>query len=384
MRKELAHRTLSPEEIAMLSDIFRFILPEIKTQSDVDALAPGEMAIDYRRGEICIKSPYTGKPFYPNNAERLKLLGRKIVPGTTKFNADLVHGITFYTDLIELDKINEAFTPDSVIRQMHRPAVLFAKVAYDNYEGFGWPSASGTCLCIKSSEDAVIIKYYADKTNLEYIGQYNSEKHLFEGWSTANGSSDDYQVSTETGGVHASITIPGEIKDFTTIYVNVEEAILPGADISVNGTTPKPILGPDGKPLSTEITENTSIMLIYDNLKDAWVYVDRTETAIVMMMRLISERVADINRGTDDKTQNLIKKYQEMLNESENRMQNSMKSLREQHDREISVIKTAYDNQIEALTGKIKELEEQLTTLTKKVNTELVILPGADDEIVTE
>ena len=43
-------RTLTPYQMSLLADIFRLILKEVKVDSDLEKLAPGELGISYTNG----------------------------------------------------------------------------------------------------------------------------------------------------------------------------------------------------------------------------------------------------------------------------------------------------------------------------------------------
>ena len=151
MREPTGH-PLSEEQCALLSQIFRFIPKEINTTEDRDKLAPGELGINYKRGEIWVRNPHTGKIFCPNSVEFWKSISEKYDARKKQLNADLVRGITFYTNLIELERINASFSPDTVIRQMVAPAILYAPVKYENYKAMNWPTSSGMVYVVKITD----------------------------------------------------------------------------------------------------------------------------------------------------------------------------------------------------------------------------------------
>lgn len=333
MRRDPENWTLTEEQYQWLSKIFRFIPKEINTSQDRDKLAPGELGINYKTGEIWVRNPHTGKIFCPNSVEFWKSISKKYNPRTQILNADTVRGITFYTDLIELEHADTSYTPDTVIRQMWAPAILYAPVQFDNFEGLNWPSNSGMVYVVKIAEENVIIRYYADNSNLEYEGRYNRAKHLFEGWVLSSGSPDDYFSETEGGGDTTNITINNELKDLMCVIIHVTEELYPGATISVNGGDPKPIIFQNGLPLDTEIVANTTIMLIYDALRDAWILMDSTDSASAVILRIALERVADALKNVNQSVGDMEKHVQEKMDEIDRRINARLLELSEKYDR---------------------------------------------------
>lgn len=190
MRRDPVQDKISPEEAALLADIFRLILQEVRSDEDKHKLAPGELGINYKTKTLYIRNPYTGEIFSPNSLEHLAQILTKYDYKNNILNADRVSEITFYNRLTQLDKLGVDFTPDSVIRQMHAPAILFGSVEYANYEVLGWPSDSGVCVAYKSDEEHVLIRYYDNRTYITYEGRYNHAKHFFEGWAIGGGAAD--------------------------------------------------------------------------------------------------------------------------------------------------------------------------------------------------
>ncbi|MCM1230256.1 MAG: hypothetical protein NC489_08985 [Ruminococcus flavefaciens] len=334
MRQDPSEWIMTPEQYEWLARIFRFIPKEINTSEDKEKLAPGELGINYKRGEIWVRNPHTGKIFCPNSVEFWKSISAKYNPKTKILNADTVRGITFYTDLIELEHLDTSYTPDTVIRQMYAPAILYAPVQYDNFEAINWPSASGMVYVVKITEEYVIIRYYADGSNLEYEGRYNQAKHLFEGWVLSSGNPDDYFSDSEGGGDHTNINLNiSQLYDLMTVIVHVTEELSPGADLSVNNGPAKPILWQTGQPLDTEVAANTTIMLIYDELRDAWIMLNSTDSVTAAILRIVLERVADALKKVDDSKSDMETKVDEKLEEIDTRVDTKLKELSEKYDR---------------------------------------------------
>ncbi len=333
MREPTGH-PLSEEQCALLSQIFRFIPKEINTTEDRDKLAPGELGINYKRGEIWVRNPHTGKIFCPNSVEFWKSISEKYDARKKQLNADLVRGITFYTNLIELERINASFSPDTVIRQMVAPAILYAPVKYENYKAMNWPTSSGMVYVVKITERSVIIRYYADGTNLEYEGRYNQDKHLFEGWVLSNGSPDDYFSDTTGGGTDIKLTLDiPDLYDLMSVIVHVTEEISPGAELSVNDGPPKPIIMQNGKPLDTIIVANTTIMLVYDELKDIWVLLNSTDSLTGTILRIVLGRVADALEDVDQSKEDMEQKVNEAIKSIEQHVNDKLTELSEKYDR---------------------------------------------------
>lgn len=332
---------LTEEQCRWLSMIFRIIPKEINTAEDRDKLAPGELGINYKSGEIWVRNPHNGKIFSPNNVEFWKLLSRKFDRKTKMFNADMVKGINFYTDLIELEHLDTSYTPDTVIRQMWAPAILYAPVEYDNYKGLQWPTYKGMVFVVKLSEEYVIVRYYANGSNLEYEGRYNTEKHFFEGWVLSNGSPDDYFAESIGGGDSFGIQLElQELFDLMTVIVHVNEDINPEAGMSVNGGDVKRIIDQKNRLLDTDIVANTTIMLIYDEVKDAWVIVNSTDSISAAILRIVLERVADAlldvaasKKAMEETTAQMKREVDEKIKEIDRRVDTKLKELSDKYDR---------------------------------------------------
>lgn len=334
MTRDPSNWTITEEQFQWLSKIFRFIPKEINTTEDRDKLAPGELGINYKRGEIWVRNPHTGKIFCPNSVEFWKSISKKYDAANQILNADRVRGITFYTDLIELEKTKASLTPDTVIRQMWAPAILYAPVQYDNYKAMNWPSDSGMVYIVKISEEYVIIRYYADGSNLEYEGRYNQKKHLFEGWVLSNGNPDDYFSDTAGDSDHVQITLDTpELFDLITVILHTTMDINPGADIAVNDGPAKPIIMQNGKPLDTTIAANTTIMLIYDELKDVWVMLSSTDSVTGAILRIVLERVADALKQVSDSKENMEHTVDEKVKEIDERVDTKLKELSDKYDK---------------------------------------------------
>ena len=388
MNKIPHNRKLSDEECQLLADIFRLIPREINSKEDVERLAPGELGINYRNGEIVIKNPHNGKPFYPNSVEKLRALSRHFIRGTDMFNADRVKNISFYLDLIELDHLDIPYTPDTVIRQMHAPAVIFAPVHYENFENLGWPAMDGQVFCMKNHEDHIKIWYYADQTDITYEGVYNEKKHFFEGWRMTGGAYDDYFAEADKGGDHPEIRIPTDLEDLMSVIVRVNETIYPDADLKVNNYDPKPIIDQSGNPLRHEIVENTTIMLIYDERKDSWVVLDTTESAIVALMKISLERVNDVIKNSEDQLDRVDKEFNEKLTELDKRVNGVIEELQKKHSEDMKKMQETYTLMLEQISERFDTLQTNMElrfdTMQKSYETMIGNMKAEYDALINE
>lgn len=302
MTRDPVHNTMSPEIAALLAGVFRLILQEVKTDEDKEKLAPGEVGINYKTKTIYVRNPYTGELFSPNSLEHFAQILTKYDPVTNILNADKVSEITFYNRLTQLDKLKVDFTPDSVIRQMHGPAIFFGAVEYKNYDALGWPSDSGICVAYKSDEEHVLIRYYDNRTYITYEGRYNHTRHFFEGWAIGGGSGDSIYAETIGGGDHTVVRIEPydmELTDLMIITLRITETLNPGATITVNDHGPLPIVTRDGNPLGVYIAPNNIIMLVYDKPNRRWILLESTESAMHAVIAITSERLEILKTETE-------------------------------------------------------------------------------------
>lgn len=355
--------TLSEWQQQLLADIFRLIVKEITCDEDKEKLAPGEMGINYKEGALYIRNPHNGKLFSPNSLEHMKQLLMKYTPGTNILNADRINGISFYTRLSDLDQLGVNFTPDSVIRQMHAPAVFFGPIEYENYEPLGWPSARGMCLAYKVTEDHALIRYYDSDSYTVYEGRYNYRRHLFEGWALGGANGGGAYTETKGGGDTTSVFVDIEIDDLVVITLRVTETLNPLATISVNGHEPEPIVEQSGEPLSYQITENNIIMLIYDKPQGRWILMDSTESPIAVTMNLVVQR----------------------LNEFQYQTLTQMGQMQANFNAQISQIKATYDDKFEklekAMTGRFDRIDEILANRPGKIEAVVSVYTAASDGI---
>ena len=283
----------------MLSDIFRIMLHEITSEDDCKDLAPGEMGVDYGDGTLYIRNPHTGALFSPNNMKEINPVLEHMVPGrkyqsVKELNADLVNHISFYTNTVQLDKLGRSlwYTPDSLIRQMHKPAVFMGKIAIDEYRAYGWPSISCYCICFKTDEENVLIMCYDNLTHVLYSGNYDSAQHMFKGWINNTGIDANYCVATgDQNNIEIIIENIQVIKDLTSVMVNLPNGMNPNAKIMANNDGIwRDIVDTSGSPIGTEVGSNNSIMLIYDKVTGRWILLDPTENVTRVMLDIVQSR----------------------------------------------------------------------------------------------
>lgn len=289
-------RQMTEYQMSLLADIFRIIVKEIRSDEDKEKLAPGEMGISYIEGSFYIRDPHTGELFSPNSVEHIKQILNNYNPVTGELNADRVNHIRFYTSLSQLTQIGISLDADTAIRQMTVPSVMYAPVEYENYESMNFPSQKGLFTVVKVNEEFVQCSFSDLIHNLEYDGIYNSEKHLFESW-IPRGSRDLTDMGeTTTGGTVINISYGKDYYDMTVITVRVNEDILPGAMISVDGKTALPLVMVDGSPLDFTIPANTIIMLVYDDKRKVWVYCNpATDDVQSIINQILASRVSNVS-----------------------------------------------------------------------------------------
>lgn len=288
-------RTFSEQQMKMLSDIFRVVIKEIKTDDDKEKLAPGELGISYQEGSFYIRDPYTGELFCPNSIAHVQQILSKFNPITNVLNADTINSVKMYTSLTQLSQIGISLSADTVIRQMEMPSILFSPVEYTNYTALGFPSELGMVMIIKLSESFVMAFYYDYTENKTFDGIYNHQTHMLEGWSSRK--TDTTYAETVNSGDHINVIGPviDNLSDMATITVRVTGTINPGADLSYNGSPYYPISLPSGDPLPYEIGPNNTIVLIYNGQQDSWVYNSPTVDTQSTINSIFTKRIDDLN-----------------------------------------------------------------------------------------
>lgn len=365
MTREKANNTLTEWQQQMLADIFRVIVKEITCDEDKEKLAPGEMGINYKEGAFYIRNPHNGKLFSPNSLEHMKQLLLKFTPGTNILNADRINGISFYTRISDLDQLGVNFTPDSIIRQMHAPAVFFGPIEFENYNQLQWPSARGMCLAYKVSEDHALIRYYDSDSYTSYEGRYNWRRHIFEGWATGSASGSGAYAESQGGGDNTDVYIDIDVDDLTVITIRVTETLNPLATISVNGHEPEPIVEQNGERLSYQITENNIIMLLYDKPQGRWILMDSTDSPVMVTMNLVVER----------------------FNAFEEKVWTTFGDIRNEFNRELIKLDDAWRAKFTALETETKKkferIDEILANRPGRIDTVVSLFKAEEDEILS-
>jgi len=352
MTRDPVHCAITPEEASLLANIFRLIPQEIRSNEDKHKLAPGELGINYKTKTIYVRNPYTGELFSPNSLEHLAQILTKYDYKNNILNADRVSEITFYNRLTQLDKLGIDFTPDSVIRQMHGPAILFSAIEYANYKVLGWPSDSGVCVAYKSDEEHVLIRYYDNRTYITYEGRYNHAKHLFEGWAIGGGSSDSIYAETIGGGDSTVVRIEPydiELQDLMVITVRVTETLNPGASIAVNNYPQMAIVTKDGEPLGTYVAPNNIIMLVYDKPNSRWIMLDSTESTMHVVVAITAERLELLKSETERQFIEIGNRITNEIAAAEDRYNEKVDALSKSFDKAIADMSAAWEEKFEAL-----------------------------------
>ena len=282
------NRVLTEFQMQMLSDIFRLVLKEIVTEEDKEKLAPGEMGISYQERTLYVRDPHSGELISPNSLEYLRPILNNYDQKTGLFNADTINYIKVYNSISLLQPLGIQLSPDSIIRQMVSPSILFSPVQYDNYDKLGFPTKKGIIIVYKMHEEYVHAEYYDLTIGQTYLGMYNSEKHLLEGWICT--SFHDGIAELTSGGVNATATYGKSILDLGVIGLRLTAPITEHAELTIDNAGPYPILDELGNQLDHDLKQNTIIMLVYDELKHAWIYCKNNLSPQTVLNRVVSDR----------------------------------------------------------------------------------------------
>ena len=291
-------RTMTPEQMKMLSEIFRFVLKEIRTNEDKEKLAPGEVGISYTEGAFYVRDPHTGELFSPNSVQNIQQILEKYDPVTGKLNADSVNYIRFYSSMNQLNRIGGiSLSADSAIRQMANPSILVASVEYKNYDRLGFPSARGVFTVIKLNEMFVQASFSDLEHNIMYDGVYDPDRHFLNGWIKRGMNFGDNIAHTISGGQIIHVVYRQPYSDLSTITVRVTEDISPSAVVSVDGKTAHPLVDMTGTPNDEVIPANTIIVLVYDDKRKVWMYCNPSVSDI---QSIINQILGDRIDGTQE------------------------------------------------------------------------------------
>lgn len=346
--------TVTPEQMQLLSEIFRIIVKEIRSDEDKEKLAPGEMGISYTEGSFYIRNPHTGELFSPNSTAFINQILSKYDPKTNKLNADLVSNIRVYSSINQLTQLGITLSADSIIRQMEYPGFLMASIEYSNYAIMGFPSDAGIMIVCKISPEFVYTIYFDSNTSNVYDGRYNRFKHMFDGWVLGSSVNNEY-TETDGTGDHVTIRNEDELTDLKMFTVRVTNDIYPGADLSYNGGEAFPIIYADGSPLNSTISANNIIMLIYDDARKSWILVQSNESTVSASLDIVTNRMELVKKETDE----TLNEYKQSLNV----MEENVKNL----NQEIQTLKTRPGN-----------IEAHVSTFTAETNDTKLIGPVED------
>lgn len=356
--------TITDWQRQLLSEIFRIILKEIRFDEDKEKLAPGEVGISYDEGCFYVRNPYTGELFCPNSIAHIKQIISKFDSKTNLLNADRVSGIRFYSDIGQLTQLGITLSADSIIRQMEYPSILMSPVTYTNYATMGFPSDNGLLVVYKVNPEFVMCTYYDCNTYTTYDGRYNRFKHMFEGWSISGSADSDYLESTG-GGDLIGVRGDNAITDMMVITMRVTDTISNGAKLSYNGGEYLPILDRNGSALSSVITANNIIMLIYDDQRKGWIWLSSTESSINAVLDITNARLDSMTK----RLEYIAKDYQEKLSNMKLYVDTQLANHIAQPGRIIEVISTftASTNATDTIP-KIKDFNPVLDKLVINYN----------------
>ena len=353
--------TITAEQMNLLSEIFRVIIKEIRSDEDKERLAPGELGISYKEGSFYIRNPYDGSLFSPNSTAHINQILSKYNPTTNKLNADLVSNIRVYSNIHQLDPLGISLSADSIIRQMEYPGMLMSEVEYDNYGVMGFPSNAGMILVWKVSPEFVYSIYFDSNTSNVYEGRYNRYKHMFEGWVLSS-SVDNSFVETEGGGDTSTIRGTEPLTDLMMLTVRVTDELLPGATIRYNDSEYIPIINSDGTIYDSSISANNIIMLIYDDARKSWILVNSTESTVSASLEIVNIRMNSMKNDMEE----TLKEYKQSLD-----------SMKEYMDQEIQALKTR-PGKIEALSSIFTAVQNDTRTIDNIEN----FVAGVDHLII--
>lgn len=366
--------TITDGELAMLANIFRIIVKEIRYDEDKEKLAPGEIGISYTEGCIYVRNPHTGELFSPNSIKNINQITNKFDSATGILNADLAGGIRFYSDISQLTQLGITLSIDSIIRQMEFPGILMSPIKYENPEAFGFPSDNGMVLIHKVNTEFVMAQYYDCNTYTTYEGRYNTFTHKFDGWARIGSGSGSEYIESIGGGNQTVIKSDTDLKDMMIVTVRITETLEPGALISYNGGKYLPILEKDGTPLGTSIGANNIIMLVYDKLRSGWVWLSSTESSMSTILEITNSRLEQVTA----KLEYTIKDYTERIIEVERRLDNKLAQLDAKPGNIVTVVST-FTAPIAAIDtiNTINGFNSKLDKLVVNYN-QTVLRPGID------
>ena len=360
------HRTMTPEQMQLLADIFRILPKEIRTNEDKEKLAPGEMGISYQEGTFYVRDPYTGELIAPNSIEFLRPILNKYNINTGLLNADTVDYIRFYSSIHQLEQLGINLSPDSIIRQMSSPSILYSYVGYENYAQIGYPSSSGIILVYKINEQYATALYHDLTIGAVYLGHHNPETHMFEGWMCI--TSHDGMMITTTGGTDVQVEYGQTVDDLEIVALRVKEPVDPSASLIVDGGDPTPIWNEAGQPYGYAIPENSIIMLVYDAKNTAWIYGGSSVSPQTVLNRVMAKRLGTTSDDLVETVEEEVKKLEDTIDQKIEDMQTSIdQSVKDLTDK----VNQTVDDLTQLVNDSVNELTEKVDTAVKDLNDNL-------------
>lgn len=306
-------RTLTQYQMELLSDIFRLIIREIKTDEDKEKLAPGELGISYTNGCFYVKNPYTGELFSPNSLDHITQILSKYDEGTNILNADKVSGLRVYTSTTQIPQLPINMSADTIIRQMEYPSILFSNIYQETPEGFRYPGNNGFLQVIKIDPESVSVSFRDYQTYVTYDGIYNPDTHELTGWVPSGAMAGSYYCVTRNGGMNPLIIDESiTVSDMTVLVVRVTEEINPGAHLTMNDIGPFPIISFNGDALDVPVAANNIIMLIYDKVRTSWILTNVTASSMMSIIHIMNDRLTAMRSEFDTFKSDTAQKFSEV------------------------------------------------------------------------
>lgn len=305
-------RTLTPYQMQLLSDIFRLVLKEIKTDEDKESLAPGEVGVSYNNGCFYVRNPYTGEIFSPNSLDHITQILSKYDEGTNILNADKVSGIKVYSSIAQIPQLPQNMSADTIIRQMEYPSILIAEIKQDTPDSFGFPGGYGVLTVTKMSPTIVTANFYDYRTYVNYEGRYNPFLMELEGWSHTGSMVNAEYTESVTSGNTVNISVLKPIDDLSVLVVKVLSDIPANSYVNVNEMGPLPLIDMSGEPIGYSITSNNIIMLIYDKARTSWILTEFTKSSLVSIMQIMNDRLTTMRSEFDTFKQQTATKFTEL------------------------------------------------------------------------
>lgn len=304
-------KPISEATMKLFTDIFRFILPDVNP-SNKEALAPGELGINYESGVFYFRDPTTLEIRTPNSVEALKFIENRYNYDSDELTADRIGGLKFYTSVTHLPDVTDinSVSIDTMISKMQHPAIMYAQTETDSYETLGLPAKSGLLSIIKVSDTACTLQFYDTQKSISYTGQYSGSTKQFLYWIRDEDTMANFGIASGDGTSQSVTVAKSDIEDLDTVTIKVTNDVQPTATWSINGSTAARLYDTDGNLIDTGlIKENSIIMLIRDNVLGRWVLADLNKTIIYQTTRILSSRLSG--------SSNFIEAYADRINSME-------------------------------------------------------------------